>query len=109
MPIVKLTSTPFQGPSTSHSAPFTGTLPNNRTSGRAAKRLLDYNEDSDATTEENVPRRHLAGEQRVVNSDPDDDDDEDEDERENGEPTVSVSSRGRVRKIVAKARRIFRE
>ena len=75
---------------------------------------MDYNEDSDAT-EEAIPQRSSSRFSRSNHNNPDEerdegareeDDDDDEDEEE---PTVSVSSRGRVRKIIAKARRIFRE
>lgn len=59
---------------------------------------MDYNEDSDATTEDQATTRN-----RPAASEPEEELDEEE------EPTVSVSSRGRVRKIIAKARRIFRD
>lgn len=49
---------------------------------------MDYNEDSDAAEEDRVDDEYAEGE---------------------GSATVSVSSRGRVRKIIAKARRIFRD
>lgn len=91
-----------------------------RTSGRAVKRRMDYNEDSDAA-EDVAKRRHQSrASVIVVAAAPTqeeeeavaaaiDDDEHDEEEEEEAEPTVSVSSRGRVRKIIAKARRIFRE
>lgn len=87
---------------------------------------MDYNEDSEAEGETSRGRaarvtRRLAlnpeeGEARTVTRSTEYEDDEEEDndedgeeEEEEGEPTVSVSSRGRVRRIIAKARRLFRE
>lgn len=88
---------------------------------------MDYNEDSEVDAAEGESNRHRSARvsRRLAlhgvqeNSDEQDyqeaggeveeDDDDEVDDEEEEEPTVSVSSRGRVRKIIAKARRLFRE
>lgn len=70
---------------------------------------MDYNEDSD-TAEEVATRNRPAPRDAAVDGEQENEEEEEEgDEGEEEEPTVSVSSRGRVRKIIAKARRIFRD
>lgn len=70
---------------------------------------MDYNEDSD-TAEEVATRNRPAPRDAIVDGEQENEEEEEEgDEEEEEEPTVSVSSRGRVRKIIAKARRIFRD
>lgn len=73
---------------------------------------MDYNEDSeedDRTTRRSRATLHTSYNEQRDEEEVDGDEDTGGYEEENGEPTVSVSSRGRVRKIIAKARRIFRE
>lgn len=69
---------------------------------------MDYNEDSD-TAEEVATRNRPAPRDAAVDGEQENEEEEEGDEGEEEEPTVSVSSRGRVRKIIAKARRIFRD
>lgn len=63
------------------------------------------------TTRQSYPADLFSDEDVVNHNDDSDVSDEDlsEEDDDGGEPSISVSSRGRVRKITAKARGIFRE
>lgn len=100
------THSSLQGPSSSHGIDSAS----QRSSGRKVRRM-DYNEDSGREEGDGeATRRCRAVTRRLAELDDANEEDGDEQrEEEEDEPTVSVSSRGRVRKIIAKARRIFRE
>lgn len=83
------------------------------TNGRSTRNLkrLHYNEDSDDSDDQQIVSKRNRKNTAAINSRhaTSNTNDSQPTEESEEEPTVSISSRGRVRKITAKARGLFRE
>lgn len=83
--------------------------PQKRAAHQAASATVSIGSQMIRTTRQSYPADTFSDEEQNHNDDRDVSEEDLSDEDEDGEPSISVSSRGRVRKLTAKARGIFRE